>query len=180
MRNHRFGTGAVIPSTGIYRVIHRAHRLPHEATLFKGETFPKCQKCGYAAKMVSPIAQAIFTGRRPPQPGRQETATAKGSSTPASQHRACVGTPAVTRAMKLQKYCGMTRSNGLLGTCSTGLRAWRKGWLVKRDRDAMFRRAMFVKMAEFSLHHRTSSQLIRSNKMRYSKPFRLTRRKTDF
>ena len=43
-----FKTGAVIPDSGIYRVSHSAHRLPHEVTLLKGETFPKCQKCADA------------------------------------------------------------------------------------------------------------------------------------
>lgn len=45
MSGGRFKTGTVIPASGIYRVIHSAHRLPHEVTLLKGETFPKCQKC---------------------------------------------------------------------------------------------------------------------------------------
>jgi hypothetical protein len=44
----RFNTGAVIPDSGIYRVFHSAHRLPHEVTLLRGETFPKCQKCADA------------------------------------------------------------------------------------------------------------------------------------
>lgn len=48
MPGERFKTGAVIPDSGIYRVIHAAHRLPHEVTLLKGETFPKCQKCADA------------------------------------------------------------------------------------------------------------------------------------
>ena len=45
-----FKTGTVIPASGIYRVIHSAHRLPHEVTLLKGEKFPKCQKCADAVK----------------------------------------------------------------------------------------------------------------------------------
>jgi hypothetical protein len=40
-----FKTGTIIPASGIYRVSHSAHRLPHEVTLLKGETFPRCQKC---------------------------------------------------------------------------------------------------------------------------------------
>jgi len=44
----RFKTDAVIPESGIYRVMHAAHRLPHEVTLLKGEKFPKCQKCSHA------------------------------------------------------------------------------------------------------------------------------------
>jgi hypothetical protein len=42
--HHR--TGQEIPKSGIYRVIHRQHRLPHEVTLLNGETFPRCAKCG--------------------------------------------------------------------------------------------------------------------------------------
>jgi hypothetical protein len=45
MSGGRSKTGAIIPESGIYRVADSAHRLPHEVTLLKGETFPKCQKC---------------------------------------------------------------------------------------------------------------------------------------
>jgi hypothetical protein len=45
MPGRSFKTGAIIPDSGIYRVSHSAHRLPHEVTLLKGETFPKCQRC---------------------------------------------------------------------------------------------------------------------------------------
>jgi hypothetical protein len=48
MLRGKFKTGAVIPASGIYQVIHSAHRLPHEVTLLRGETFPKCQKCANA------------------------------------------------------------------------------------------------------------------------------------
>ena len=41
-----YETGTVIPVTGIYRVVHSAHRLPHEALIIQGQRFPKCQKCG--------------------------------------------------------------------------------------------------------------------------------------
>lgn len=34
-----------IPESGVYRVIHAQHRLPHEVTLIKGQTFPPCAKC---------------------------------------------------------------------------------------------------------------------------------------
>jgi hypothetical protein len=40
-----FRTGVVIPKSGIYRVIHGAHRLPHEVTLFADGVFPRCSKC---------------------------------------------------------------------------------------------------------------------------------------
>lgn len=48
MSGGRFKTGAIIPRSGIYRVYHSAHRLPHEVTLLRDQTFPKCQKCADA------------------------------------------------------------------------------------------------------------------------------------
>jgi hypothetical protein len=50
MRNRRlvYRTGDEVPQTGIYRVIHTAHRLPHEAVIIAGQRFPKCQKCSGA------------------------------------------------------------------------------------------------------------------------------------
>jgi len=41
-----FKTGQQIPDSGVYKVSHQQHRLPHEVTLLKGETFPRCVKCG--------------------------------------------------------------------------------------------------------------------------------------
>jgi hypothetical protein len=41
-----YTTGKEIPQSGIYRVIHKQHRLPHQVTLMKGEIFPRCLKCG--------------------------------------------------------------------------------------------------------------------------------------
>lgn len=38
-------TGLLVPESGIYRVIHVGHRLPHAVTICKGETFPRCAKC---------------------------------------------------------------------------------------------------------------------------------------
>jgi hypothetical protein len=40
-----FRTGEPIPESGIYRVIHKAHRVPHEVTLLAGQNFPRCSKC---------------------------------------------------------------------------------------------------------------------------------------
>jgi hypothetical protein len=45
MSGGRFKTGETIPDSGIYRVFHSAHHLPHEVTLLKRKAFPKCQKC---------------------------------------------------------------------------------------------------------------------------------------
>ena len=40
-----FRTDEVIPQSGIYKVIHQRHRLPHEVTLLRDERFPKCARC---------------------------------------------------------------------------------------------------------------------------------------
>src|SRR5579859_6055896 len=40
-----FASGKRIPESGIYRVSHTQHRLPHAVTLLKGEHFPVCLQC---------------------------------------------------------------------------------------------------------------------------------------
>jgi hypothetical protein len=45
-----FKTGEVVPQSGIYRVIHSEHRLPHEVTLLRAASFPPCSKCGINVK----------------------------------------------------------------------------------------------------------------------------------
>ena len=50
MQALRFRTGLKIRQTGIYRVLHSKHRLPHEVTLLKGEYFPRCSNCGSAVQ----------------------------------------------------------------------------------------------------------------------------------
>ena len=40
-----FRTNEVVPQSGIYRVRHKKHRLPHEVTLLRDQQFPKCAKC---------------------------------------------------------------------------------------------------------------------------------------
>ena len=42
----QFSSGKKVWSSGIYRVIHRRHRLPHEVTLIAGDIFPPCAQCG--------------------------------------------------------------------------------------------------------------------------------------
>jgi hypothetical protein len=44
-RSRLFNTGEPIEESGIYRVHHMAHRLPHEVSLFSGQSFPRCEKC---------------------------------------------------------------------------------------------------------------------------------------
>jgi hypothetical protein len=45
VKRPRFRTDQVVAQSGIYRVRHRKHRLPHEVTLLKDEQFPRCSKC---------------------------------------------------------------------------------------------------------------------------------------
>jgi hypothetical protein len=40
-----WNTGAFVPRTGIYAVLHSGHRLPAEVTLVAGDWFPRCQAC---------------------------------------------------------------------------------------------------------------------------------------
>lgn len=44
----QFSCGDKIPESGIYRVVHRDHRLPHEVTLLRDQLFPKCTKCEHS------------------------------------------------------------------------------------------------------------------------------------
>ena len=41
----RFRTDEIVPQSGIYKVRHRKHRLPHEVSLFRDQQFPRCAKC---------------------------------------------------------------------------------------------------------------------------------------
>jgi hypothetical protein len=41
----RFKSGDTIPESGLYKVHHAQHRLPHQVTLLEGQTFPPCAKC---------------------------------------------------------------------------------------------------------------------------------------
>jgi len=41
----QFRCGERILVSGIYRVVHHKHRLPHEVTLLRDQLFPRCIKC---------------------------------------------------------------------------------------------------------------------------------------
>ena len=47
-----FRTSEIVPDSGIYRVTHAEHRLPHEVTLLKGAAFPRCSKCKEAVTFM--------------------------------------------------------------------------------------------------------------------------------
>ena len=48
-----------IPETGVYKVLHAQHRLPHQVTLVEGQTFPPCAKCHEEVRfeMVRPLPE---------------------------------------------------------------------------------------------------------------------------
>ena len=41
----RFRTDEIVPQSGVYKVRHRKHRLPHEVSLFRDQQFPRCAQC---------------------------------------------------------------------------------------------------------------------------------------
>jgi len=43
-----FRTDQTVPQSGIYRVHHNSHRVPHEVTLLRDQYFPRCAKCDTA------------------------------------------------------------------------------------------------------------------------------------
>lgn len=52
----RFVPGAIAPRSGVYRVYHYAHRMPHLVTITKGMIFPKCKRCGDKVSFLPMIA----------------------------------------------------------------------------------------------------------------------------
>jgi len=43
-----FRTDEMVPQSGIYRVRHSSHRVPHEVTLLRDQYFPRCANCDTA------------------------------------------------------------------------------------------------------------------------------------
>jgi hypothetical protein len=35
-----------VPETGVYQALHYRHRLYHDVSLLRGQTFPNCSECG--------------------------------------------------------------------------------------------------------------------------------------
>ena len=64
MSERVYGTDELVPESGIYKVSHSAHRLPHEVTLLLGKAFPRCEKCGEQVefRLVRPAPHIIADG----------------------------------------------------------------------------------------------------------------------
>ena len=54
----RFHTDEVVRQSGIYKVRHKKHRLPHEVTLLRDQYFPRCAKCDTA--VVFELVRAVM------------------------------------------------------------------------------------------------------------------------
>ena len=52
----RFKAGQVAPRSGVYRVHHYAHRMPHLVIVLAGIVFPKCRRCGEKVRFVPMVA----------------------------------------------------------------------------------------------------------------------------
>jgi hypothetical protein len=52
MERETFRPGEPAPESGMYRVLHHAHRMPHDVTIEAGATFPKCARCGDRVRFV--------------------------------------------------------------------------------------------------------------------------------
>jgi len=52
----RFVPGASAPRSGVYRVFHYAHRIPHLVTITAGTVFPECKRCAEKVRFVPMVA----------------------------------------------------------------------------------------------------------------------------
>lgn len=54
--SQRFQPGDIAPRSGIYRVHHYAHRVPHAVIIMAGTVLPKCKRCGDRVRFVPMVA----------------------------------------------------------------------------------------------------------------------------
>ena len=47
-----YKSGEVAEQSGVYNVLHVEHRSQHLATIFKGQRFPACARCGDQVRFV--------------------------------------------------------------------------------------------------------------------------------
>ena len=62
LKRQAFHSGDTVPHSGVYRVAHSEHRLPHEVTLLRTAAFPPCSKCGtdVTFKLLRPVTVESF------------------------------------------------------------------------------------------------------------------------
>jgi len=49
--------GEIAPRSGVYRVHHYAHRMPHTVIILEGDLLPSCNQCGQYVQFA-PMAPA--------------------------------------------------------------------------------------------------------------------------
>jgi hypothetical protein len=52
----RFVPGAIAPRSGVYRVFHYAHRIPHLVSIAAGTVLPECKRCTDKVRFVPMVA----------------------------------------------------------------------------------------------------------------------------
>jgi hypothetical protein len=52
----RLVPGAIVSRSGVYKVHHYAHRIPHLVTITAGTALPECKRCGDKVRFVPMIA----------------------------------------------------------------------------------------------------------------------------
>ena len=52
----RLRSGNLAPRSGIYRVHHYAHRVPHTVIILAGTVLPRCKRCGNRVQFVPIVA----------------------------------------------------------------------------------------------------------------------------
>ncbi|HLZ00148.1 MAG TPA: hypothetical protein VKT33_13900 [Candidatus Angelobacter sp.] len=56
-----YHAGQPVPCTGLYRVNHYQHRLPHDVFITHDRLFPPCRKCGERVTFrLSTTANSLF------------------------------------------------------------------------------------------------------------------------
>ena len=69
-----FQPGETVPESGVYAVLHAHHRERHSATIFKGDRFPQCARCGNEVRftLLRPAASISEDAdfHQPPAGGR--------------------------------------------------------------------------------------------------------------
>ena len=56
-----FVAGSIAPESGVYVVLHEKHRERHSATIFKGERFPACARCGSRVRYLLSRPAALIS-----------------------------------------------------------------------------------------------------------------------